>query len=100
MLSGETAKGDYPVESVEMQHLIAREAEPAIFHKQFFEDIRSSTGFTDDAAETVAVAVVEAAMKCRAAAIVVLTTSGKSAHLISKYRPQCPIVAVSRYWGV
>jgi pyruvate kinase len=97
MLSGETAKGEYPIQSVEMQHLIAREAEPAIYHRQVFEDLRHSSGFTDDCAETVAVAVVEAAMKCRAAAIITLTTSGKSAHLISKYRPQCPIIAVTRY---
>lgn len=96
MLSGETAKGEYPVQSVEMQHLIAREAEPAIYHRQFFEDIRLNSGFSDDTAETVAVAVVEAAIKCRAAGIIVLSTGGTSAHLIAKYRPQCPIIAITR----
>jgi len=96
MLSGETAKGDYPVDSVRMQHMIAREAEPAIYHRQLFEDLRKTTGVTNKTAETVAIAVVEAALKCRASAIIVLTTSGTSAHLISKYRPQCPILAVSR----
>jgi len=96
MLSGETAKGDYPVEAVRMQHLIAREAEPAIYHRQVFNDLRTITGFATDATETVAIAVVEAAMKCQAAGIICLTTSGRSAHLISKYRPQCPIFSITR----
>jgi len=96
MLSGETAKGDYPIESVRMQHLIAREAEPAIYHRLAFEDLRKTTGPTNSATETVAIAVVEAAIKCSAKAIICLTTSGKSAHLIAKYRPMCPIYAISR----
>lgn len=96
MLSGETAKGEYPVDSVRMQHVIAREAEPAIYHRQLFEDLRKTTGVTNNTAETVAIAVVEAALKCRASGIIVLTTSGISAQLVSKYRPQCPIFAVSR----
>jgi len=96
MLSGETAKGDYPIDSVRMQHVIAREAEPAIYHRQLFEDLRKTTGVTNNTAETVAIAVVEAALKCRAAGIIVLTTSGVSAQLVAKYRPQCPIIAVSR----
>merc|ERR1711953_220149 len=96
MLSGETAKGDYPIESVRMQHLIAREAEPAIYHRLAFEDLRKTTGPTNSATETCAIAVVEAAIKCSAKAIICLTTSGKSAHLIAKYRPTCPIFAISR----
>jgi pyruvate kinase len=96
MLSGETAKGIYPIESVRMQHLIAREAEPAIYHRLAFEDLRKTTGPTNSATETIAIACVEAAIKCSAKAIICLTTSGKSAHLMAKYRPMCPIFAVSR----
>ena len=51
MLSGETAKGIYPIESVRMQHLIAREAEPAIYHRLAFEDLRKTTGPTNSATE-------------------------------------------------
>lgn len=49
-----------------------------------------------DVAQTVAISTVEASLKSLAAAIIVITTSGRSAHLIAKYRPRCPIIAVTR----
>ncbi|RVE71671.1 hypothetical protein OJAV_G00054240 [Oryzias javanicus] len=96
MLSGETAKGDYPLESVRTQHRIAREAEAAMFHRQMFEELRRTSHLTRDPTETVAIGAVEASFKCCASAIIVLTKSGRSAHLLSRYRPRAPIFAVTR----
>lgn len=95
MLSGESAKGAYPIESVKVMHNICREAEGAIFHLQLYDEMKNLKPFTD-AAETIAISAVSAAFKMRAAAIFVLTTSGRTAHLLSQYRPRCPIVVVTR----
>ncbi|CAG5102630.1 Oidioi.mRNA.OKI2018_I69.chr1.g391.t1.cds [Oikopleura dioica] len=97
MLSGETAKGEYPVEAVQMMARIARDAESAIFTEQTFADIKANTGVSKEWTEVIGSSVVEAANKCNAAAIVVLTRTGDSAQRISKYRPACPILAVSRF---
>ncbi|XP_070768644.1 pyruvate kinase PKM isoform X1 [Enoplosus armatus] len=96
MLSGETAKGDYPLEAVRTQHMIAREAEAAMFHRQVFEDLRRSTPHCKDPAEAIAIGAVEASFKSLASGIIVLTGSGRSAHLISRYRPRAPILSVTR----
>uniref|UniRef100_A0A665TVN3 Pyruvate kinase n=1 Tax=Echeneis naucrates TaxID=173247 RepID=A0A665TVN3_ECHNA len=94
MLSGETAKGDYPLEAC--AHTIAREAEAAMFHRQMFEELRRISHLTRDPTETIAIGAVEASFKCCASAIIVLTKTGRSAHLISRYRPRAPIIAVTR----
>jgi len=96
MLSGETAKGKYPIECLRMMHAIAREAESAIFHKELFETLRYSNLKIGDNLNSLAIAAVEASFHSGASAIIVLTTSGHSAHLLSKYRPRCPIIAVTR----
>uniref|UniRef100_A0A8D3CN60 Pyruvate kinase n=1 Tax=Scophthalmus maximus TaxID=52904 RepID=A0A8D3CN60_SCOMX len=96
MLSGETAKGLFPVEAVAMMHSICREAEAAIFHQQLFEELRRLTPLSSDPTEVTAIGAVESSFKSCAGAIIVLTTSGRSAHLLSRYRPRCPIIAVTR----
>ncbi|XP_015358259.1 pyruvate kinase PKLR isoform X1 [Marmota marmota marmota] len=96
MLSGETAKGHFPVEAVKMQHAIAREAEAAVYHRQLFEELRRAAPLSRDPTEVTAIGAVEASFKCCAAAIIVLTTTGRSAQLLSRYRPRAPVIAVTR----
>jgi len=96
MLSGETAKGDYPMVCVRTMANIAKEAESAIWHKQLFTELSSGVYTATDNTHTTALAAVEASFKSMASAIVVITTTGRSAYLVSKYRPRCPILSVSR----
>uniref|UniRef100_A0A2K6EC82 Pyruvate kinase n=1 Tax=Macaca nemestrina TaxID=9545 RepID=A0A2K6EC82_MACNE len=96
MLSGETAKGDYPLEAVRMQHLIAREAEAAIYHLQLFEELHRLAPITSDPTEATTVGAVEASFKCCSGAIIVPTKSGRSAHQVARYCPRAPIIAGTR----
>lgn len=96
MLSGETAKGKYPIEAVRMMAETAFLAESAISYTGLFDQLRQLTPRPTETAETLAMSAVAAAIEQDAGAIVVLSTSGVSARLLSKYRPQCPIICVTR----
>uniref|UniRef100_A0A2K5DMP0 Pyruvate kinase n=1 Tax=Aotus nancymaae TaxID=37293 RepID=A0A2K5DMP0_AOTNA len=95
MLSGEVAKGDYPLEAVHMQHLIAREAEAAMFHCKLFEELVQASSHSTDLMEAMGMGNMEAFYKCFAAALIVLTESGRSAHQVARYYPRAPIIAVA-----
>ncbi|CAO3680605.1 unnamed protein product [Rhizopus stolonifer] len=96
MLSGETAKGKYPVEAIKSMHDTCKLAEAILCYPAVFHQIRQLTVQPTETTETVACAAVAAAHEQNAGCIIVLTTSGNSARLISKYRPDAPIVAVTR----
>jgi pyruvate kinase len=96
MLSGETAKGTYPIQSVEMMAETCLLAEHAICHPPLYDEIRALQPRPTPTAETVALAAVAAAAENGASAILVLSTSGNTARLISKYRPNVPIITVTR----
>jgi len=96
MLSGETAKGSYPTQSVLMMAETCLLAEAAIAYPVVFDELRAITPRPTDTVETVAMAAVAAASEQNAAAIIVLSTSGNTARLVSKYRPSVPIITVTR----
>ena len=90
MLSGETAAGMYPIESVQTMDRIARKTEANINYVENFHKERS--GIHSDVTSAISHATVTSAHDLKAAAIITVTKSGSTARLISKYRPSCPIV--------
>lgn len=108
MLSGETAAGKYPVESLETMVKIADRTEKDIdYKKRFFARDRAAN---PDITDAICHATCTTAHDLNAKAIVALTKSGKSVRMISRYRPDCIIIGgsmeekVSRQlnmsWGV
>merc|ERR1711971_392129 len=100
MLSGETAKGDYPLHCIQTMGNLSREAEACLWNERFFEDLLKShqlDNFAMDTTQTTAISAVQASYGVRAAAIINLTTSGTTARMLAKYRPNCPIVSVTRF---
>jgi len=96
MLSGESAKGNYPVETVRMMAQICKEAESAFFNVAHNKLLRESCTTTLSIEEATASAAVSAAFESSVSAIVCLTTSGNTGRLLSKYRAPCPILCVTR----
>lgn len=67
-------------------------AESAICYPPLYDELRSIQTRPTETPETVAIASVAAASEQNASAILVLSTSGNTARLISKYRPRVPIL--------
>ncbi|TDJ63160.1 MAG: pyruvate kinase [Proteobacteria bacterium] len=93
MLSGETAAGAYPVEAVRTIAALAREAETGL--KEFGHLQQILPHASDRVTDAIAQASITMANHLKAAAIVALTETGFTSRLISKYRPDCPILAIS-----
>lgn len=91
MLSGETAAGKFPVESVKTMVKIAERIESDInYKKRFFHLDRQEN---PDITDAVCHATCTTAYDLRASAIVAVTKSGRAARMISRYRPECPVIA-------
>lgn len=97
MLSGETAKGKYPVECVKVMSKICLEAEGIVPYKQLFMDLQKRVHSPVPINVSTAIAAVAAAEKSGASAILTITTTGRSAFLVSMYKPPCPIIAITTH---
>lgn len=93
MLSGETAVGQYPVETVEMMNDLAVTAESTIDHASILRRRMADVGKT--VTDSISAATVEIALNLNAAAILTATTSGSTARMTSRYRPKAPIIGVT-----
>ena len=91
MLSGETAAGMYPVESVRTMAAIAERTESDINYDERLK-LRTSEGHLS-VADAVSHAACTTAMDISANAIITVTKSGETARLLCKYRPNTPIIA-------
>ena len=91
MLSGETAAGQYPVEALKTMVKIATRTEQDINYASRMKkrDVLTNPDITN----AIAHATCTTAMDLNASAIITVSTSGRTARMVSKYRPSCPIVA-------
>ncbi len=90
MLSGETAAGLYPVEAVKTMARIAIRAESDINYIKRFKE-RAENENTD-VTNAISHATCTSAHDLKANAIITVTKSGRTARMISKYRPNCPVI--------
>ncbi|SKA98429.1 pyruvate kinase [Caloramator quimbayensis] len=108
MLSGETANGKYPIEAVATMSRIAQKAESALNYDSMLRKRRKY--HSQSVPDAISLATVTTAMELNASAIITATQSGHTARMVSKYRPQCNVIAATPFkrvarklaivWGV
>jgi len=94
MLSGETAMGKYPIKAVETMATLALRAEASLREYGYLQKIRPNP--SSRVTEAIAQSAVGMADNLGASAIFSLTDTGFTSRLVSKHRPECPILAVMR----
>lgn len=95
MLSGETANGQYPIESVKTMARISVEAESIFDYSGWLDRMESNVHRQAQSTEAIACAVGRLAEITKPRAILTTTSSGQTARLVSKYRPRVPILAAT-----
>lgn len=108
MLSGESATGLYPVEAVKTMAKIAERSEKDIDYASRMK--RRGNMVSPDVTTAISHATCTTAEDINAAAIITVTMSGFTAGMISRYKPNCPIIAcavnprvcrqLNLFWGV
>lgn len=108
MLSGETAAGKYPVESVKMMRNIALRTEESVDYNEVF--VAHSSNSEISTTNAIGRATCTTATELGASAIITATSSGHTSKAISKFKPNAPIIAattteavmrrLSLVWGV
>ncbi len=108
MLSGETAIGKYPVEALKTMASIAERTESDIDYVKQLEHFEFNRNM--DVTNAISHATCTTAHDLKATAIIALTSGGKTARMLSRFRPDCPIIAptisfktrrqLSLSWGV
>lgn len=93
MLSGETAAGDFPVESVQTMNRIALKTESGLDHAMILKKRSQKTSMT--ITDAISQSVTHTAANLDVSAIITPTQSGHSARMVAKYRPTAPIIAVT-----
>ena len=91
MLSGETAAGEYPVQALQMMSRIAEHMEQNIDYNTIFK--KTDRNENPDITNAIAHATCLTAIDLKASAILSVTKSGSTAHMMSKHRPGCLIGA-------
>lgn len=94
MLSGETAAGKFPIESLIMMTKVIEETEQDIDYKSRFEG-NTRKMIDKNVLNTIAEVSVFTSYKINSKAIIVPTRTGNSARMISSFRPRCPIIAIT-----
>ncbi|MBU3804702.1 MAG: pyruvate kinase [Candidatus Cellulosilyticum pullistercoris] len=108
MLSGETAAGAYPVEAVQTMVRIALKTEADIDYVKRFN--QKGGDLASNVTSAISHATCSTAHDLNAAAVITVTKTGRTARMISKFRPSCPILGcttsesvyrhMSLMWGV
>jgi len=108
MLSGETAAGNFPIESVRTMSTLALRTESSLREYGYLQKIMPHTA--NPVTDAVSEAATTIALNLKAAAIVTLTSTGFTSRMVSRHRPDCPILAItgartvarllSMNWGV
>ncbi|XP_047368243.1 pyruvate kinase-like [Vespa velutina] len=77
---------------------VCREAESARWQREIFlNTFNNMMSIPLNVVHSIAIGAIQTSLNCNAAAIIITTTTGRSAVLLSIYRPRCPIVAVTRF---